>query len=277
MSENAGPPPVPAASRLGRGRLRPGARRRARRVRPRLLVGGRGPLRRFVLPADVRHHRGLPPLLQPPFLPALPRAAIPARVSRPDLGAEGRSLVGGKPSPPPQVLRPARGHPQSPAEGLLVEPHGLDPRAGPRRVGPFAHPRLREVSRAGLAGSEPVRPDAAVRRRALLRVRVDGPLLRLLPVDRPALARHVFDQQRHARLRTPRVRDDRRLAQQLPVRPRHDGRGLAQQPPLGARLGGAGLRLVADRRELLPSLARRKAGPGAGTSPSALREYANAR
>ena len=113
--------------------------------------------------------------------------------------------------------------------------------AGPRRDGPLAHPRPREVSRARLARSAPVRPDAALRRRALPRVRVDGSLLRLLPLDRPALARHVLDQQRHARLRPPRVRDDRRLAQQLPLRARHDGRGLAQQPPLGARLGRAGL------------------------------------
>ena len=177
--------------------------------------------------------------------------------------------MGGEPPPPPQVLRPARGHPQPPAEGLLVEPHGLDPREGPRGVGSFAHPRLREVPRARLARSEPVRPDAALRRRALLRVRLDGPLLRLLSLDRPALARHVLDQQRHARLRPPRVRDDRRLAQQLPVRARHDGRGLAQQPPLGARLGGAGLRLVAGGRELRHSLARREARAGARPSPPA--------
>ena len=47
--------------------------------------------------------------------------------------------------------------------------------------------------------------DAALRRRALLRVRLDGPLLGLLRLDRPPLARDVLDQPRHARLRPPRV------------------------------------------------------------------------
>ena len=64
-------------------------------------------------------------------------------------------------------------------------------------------------------------------------------------------------------------RDDRRLAQQLPLRARHDGRGLAQQPPLGARLRGAGLPLVAGGRELLPALARREARPRARPAPPA--------
>ena len=92
------------------------------------------------------------------------------------------------------------------------------------------------------------------------------------------LARHLHDQQRHARLRPPRLRDDRRLAQQLHLLARDDGRGLAQQPPLGAGLRRPGLPLVGDRPELLPALARReRSGSSAASTgrPQRWREAAH--
>src|SRR5512133_1184620 len=70
-----------ARARLRRSRLRPGARPRAGRLLRRVLLDGAGAVSRLVLPADVRDHRGLPPLLQPSHVPPGARAAVPARVS----------------------------------------------------------------------------------------------------------------------------------------------------------------------------------------------------
>src|SRR5262245_9845055 len=115
-----------------------GPRGRARRDRRRVLVEGGRPVRRLLLPPDVRDHGRLPPLLLAPDLPARARSAVPSGVSRADLSPEGGPLVGVEPPSPPPLLRPARRHPQPDAEGLLVGARRLDPRPGLRQDRPVA-------------------------------------------------------------------------------------------------------------------------------------------
>src|SRR4051794_37561825 len=62
---------------------------------------GRGAVRGAVLRPDVLHHGGLPPLLRPPQLQARPGPAVRDGVRWRDGRAEGGTLVGRPPSPPP--------------------------------------------------------------------------------------------------------------------------------------------------------------------------------
>ena len=160
--------------------------------------------------------------------------------------------MGRAPPPPPPLLRPARGHPLAGPEGLLVEPHGVDPRGRVRGDAARRDPRLHEVPRARLARPEPVPGADALRPRPLARVLLDRPLLGLLPLDGAPLARDVRHQQRDARLRQAGLRDARHEPEQLPPGARDDGRGVAQQPPPLPGLGRPGLPLVAGRPEPLP-------------------------
>ena len=73
---------------------------------------------RSYVPAHVRDHGRFPPVLQPPRVSPLARAAVPAGLPGPDRRPEGRALVGVEPPASPQVLGSPGGHPQpDPAAG----------------------------------------------------------------------------------------------------------------------------------------------------------------
>ncbi len=240
-----------------RHRLRPGARRRARRLRPRLLLEGRRPrlasyyLRMFAITAGFHRyfsHRTYRLGRVPQFLLAF-LGQTSAQKGVLWWAANHRHHHQYSDRRRTSTARMQRGFWWSHIGWILSGQDDARTTRGCRTS------RSSPSSSGSIATSTSRR---ALRCRCTCRLRLDRPLLRVLPLDRAALARHLLHQQRHARLRPPRLRDDRRLAQQLPVRARHDGRGLAQQPPLGAELRGAGVPLVAGGRELLPALARRE-------------------
>ena len=247
-----------------------GPRRRPRRLRPRLLVEGRRAvrgsyyLRMFAITAGFHRY-----FSHRTYRPA-PRAAVPAGLPRPDGGAEGRAVVGVQPPAPPPVLGPAGGHPQPASRAGSGGATSAGSSSPDHAKTDFSRvPDLAKYPELVWLDRHQYLPTAALRRRALPRLRAVG-LFYGYFLSTVLLWHGTFShQQRHAPLRPPRLRDDRRLAQQLPLLARDDGRGLAQQPPLGAGLRGPGLPLVGDRPELLPALARRAARPRARPAPPA--------
>ena len=174
--------------------------------------------RRVLLPAHVRRHRRLSPLLQSSLVQAQPLLAVLPRVPRADLGAEGRALVGGASPRSSSELR-SQGRPAlARARGLLVVAPRLDPvgrvrRLRSARIADFAS----SPSCAGSTTSICV-PTVIYARRDLSDRRLGRVRLGLPRRDRRALPRHVPDQLARAHLGHAPLRDARREPQQLLAR-----------------------------------------------------------
>src|SRR4051794_39590836 len=248
------------------------------------------------LPDHVRAHRprrdgGVPPPSHPSRVQDHPRAACDARRARLGGHRGAGHLVGGRPPPPPRLLRPA-GRPAQPPRGPWRRLERRAARAAARPHGLAVHPH-RSRQPPAVRARPPRRPDRPHRRSHVhpLGARRAGGLVRSRrrdrrhggrgpdrsalgrrgPHPRPA-PRHVLDQLALPLLRAQALRQRRRVAQ-----PRVAGfanlRGVvAQQPsrlpdvgrPRDAALGD---RSVGDvhlgSREARAGLGRRAGPPGA--------------
>ena len=179
---------------------------RSRHPAPADVAGG------YLFVAHVRGYGGIPPLFQPPQLPAGAGGAVPDGVSCPDFGAERRALVGGAASGSSSLLGPRAGHPLAPAAWILV---------GARRLGAVQRARLLRpqenrghgaVPGASLAGPVSLGSDGGVcgfdpdgGRRGSLR-------LGLRRLHRPAVPLHFRDQLAGPPVRQPALRHRRTTA-----------------------------------------------------------------
>ena len=136
-------------------------------------------------------HRGLPPLLRAPQLPARTRAAVRARVRRHDVPR--RRVRCGGPAHHRAHHRFADTDARSAlaAQRLLVEPRRLDPVRQVRRDRRRRDQGLRPLSRAALAQQARLDRPVVARHRVLPDRRLERPRRRVLRVDDRAVALDV--------------------------------------------------------------------------------------
>src|SRR3569833_2905099 len=162
------------------------------------------------------------------------------------LHAAGRAVVGGQQPAPSRPFGSGRGRSLSGAPWFLLEPPGLDPVEALRAHAARAHPGLRLVPRAALAGPPSLRALLGAVLEPVGAGRVAGRDLGLFHVDRLHVALHVQHQLAGTPVWPAALRDRGRFAEQPAAGVADHGRGLAQQPPPLPRLRRAGVLLVGD-------------------------------